>query len=377
LFVESATTRGESEFLVDGRNTRLGIDVSGPQIPWFGCAQTGGKVEFDFQGAFATTENKGAVLLRHAYVEVKNDEFRFLAGQTWDVVSPLMPSMLMYSVGWDAGNIGYRRGQVRLERYLAASDNLLFTLQGSLDQNVFGDAISHSVNTAIVPTTSGGTTAIATAYALQPEPSGWPIIEGRAAVTLGERTGPGALPITLGFSGHVGQTEFSMMNGSKFDPTFASKNQLRNTWSVGADWNVPVTHRFGVQGEFFTGENLSPFLGGIGQGLDAAVSGPGVTEPLAEIEDTGGWCELWYDITPRLHTHFGYSVDSPDRHDLHVAGERSYNQFFYTNLIYDVTKRFLTGVEISSWKTLYVSTPTSNFAPGESVRCEFVAKYGF
>jgi hypothetical protein len=305
--------------------------------------------------------------LRHAYVEVKNDQFRFLAGQTWDVISPLMPSMLMYSVGWDAGNIGYRRGQVRLERYLAVSDGMLLTLQGSLNQNVFGDAIT------VTGPVSGGTAT--TTYTLQPEPSGWPIIEGRAAVTLGERTGPNALPITLGFSGHVGQTEFSLMNGSKFDPAFDSKNQLRNTWSVGADWNVPITHRFGVQGEFFTGENLSPFLGGIGQGLDAAVTG--VPEPLGEIQDTGGWCELWYDLTPRLHTHFGYSVDSPDRHDLHVAGERSYNQFFYTNVIYNVTKQFLTGVEISSWKTLYVSTPTSNFLPGESVRCEFVAKYGF
>ena len=367
LWVDSATTRGESEFVVDGRNTRLGIDVSGPQIPWFGGAQTGGKVEFDFQGAFDATENKGAVLLRHAYVEVKNDEFRFLAGQTWDVISPLMPSMLLYSVGWEAGNIGYRRAQVRLERYLAVSDNTLLTLQGSINQNVFGDEIS---------VTTGGTT-----YALQPDPSGWPIIEGRGAVTLGQRTGPDALPITLGFSAHGGQTGFGLMNGSTPDPAYP-KNQLRNTWSVNADWYVPISQRFGVQGEFFTGENLSPFLGGIGQGLDAAVPGEAgvtgvVTEPLGEIRDTGGWCELWYNLTPRLHTHFGYSVDSPDRNDLHVAGERSYNQFFYTNFIYDVTKQFLMGVEISAWKTLYVSTPTSNFLPGESVRCEFVAKYGF
>ena len=57
-------------------------------------------------------------LLRHAYAEVKDDDFRLLAGQTWDVISPLFPSMLMYSVGWDAGDIGYRRAQVRGERYL-------------------------------------------------------------------------------------------------------------------------------------------------------------------------------------------------------------------------------------------------------------------
>ena len=65
-------------------------------------------------------ENKPTIMLRHAYVEVKDDDFRFLAGQTWDVISPLNPNMLMYSVGWDGGNIGYRRAQFRGERYLAS-----------------------------------------------------------------------------------------------------------------------------------------------------------------------------------------------------------------------------------------------------------------
>ena len=31
------------------RNTRLGFDVVGPQIPFFNCASSGGKVEIDFQ----------------------------------------------------------------------------------------------------------------------------------------------------------------------------------------------------------------------------------------------------------------------------------------------------------------------------------------
>ena len=35
-------------------------------------------------------------------------------------------------------------------------------------------------------------------------------------------------------------------------------------------------------------------------------------------------------------------------------------------------KNFLVGVEVSSWKTVYVGQ-----LPGDSVRCEFVAKYGF
>ena len=36
-------------------------------------------------------------------------------GQTWGVVAPLVPGTIMYSVYWGAGNIGYRRAQIRNE----------------------------------------------------------------------------------------------------------------------------------------------------------------------------------------------------------------------------------------------------------------------
>jgi hypothetical protein len=125
-----------------------------------------------------------------------------------------------------------------------------------------------------------------------------------------------------------------------------------------------LTERLGVQGECFVGENLSAFLGGIGQGINPVTLDP--------IRDAGGWIELWYDWTPRLHSHVGYSVDDPNNHDLTVATERTYNQFYYGNVSYDLTKNFLVGVEVSSWKTLYVGQ-----LPGDSLRTEFVAKYGF
>ena len=76
---------------VDAKSTRFGLDVLGPKIACLNDAQSGGRVEFDFQGA-SSQENKGTVLLRHAYWEVKDDEFRLLAGQTWDVISPLNPN---------------------------------------------------------------------------------------------------------------------------------------------------------------------------------------------------------------------------------------------------------------------------------------------
>ncbi len=127
---------------------------------------------------------------------------------------------------------------------------------------------------------------------------------------------------------------------------------------------MPLGERWGVEGEAQVGENLSPFFGGIGQGIDPT--------GLNTIRDAGGWFEIWYDWSCRLHSHVGYSVDDPNDHDLHTVGDRTYNQFYFGNLIYDLTKQFLVGVEVSSWKTLYLGE-----LPGDSVRCEFVAKYGF
>ena len=179
LFVLSPERDGEDAFTIDARRTRLGADVSGPRIGELGDAESRGKVEIDFHGNFVT-ENRANVLLRQAYWEVKNERFRLLVGQTSDVISPLIPGTLNYSVGWAGGNIGFRRTQFRAERYLAASDRFLLTLQGALSQDIVAD----------FPNDPG----------VRRETSNWPIVQTRAALTWGSRVN-GADPVTLGYSG--------------------------------------------------------------------------------------------------------------------------------------------------------------------------------
>ena len=333
LFVFSPDDHPGDAFHVNARSTRLGIDVSGPRVPCLGCAPSGGKVEIDFWGQFEGGENKPGVLLRHAYWEVKDEPFRLLAGQTWDVIAPLYPGTLMYTVGWGAGNLGYRRAQLRYERYMACSDVFLVTAQGALAADLFSEL---SANVA-------------------GDHAGWPVLESRVAVTLGPR-GPGCLPITLGVSGHVGEQEFLFDPGDPADDAFA------RTWSFNVDVRIPITYRCGVQGEFFTGENLGAYLGGIVQGINTTTGEP--------IRATGGWIDLWYDWTPCLHSHVGYSIDDPIDRD--VTDGRIYNHFFFANLSCDLTKDFLVGVEYTSWKTLW-----DQRTDGVTDRIEFVAKYGF
>ena len=116
-----------------------GLTCSGRSSRAWTAPRRGGKVEIDFQNSVLDDENKPTIMLRHAYAEAKNEDFRILVGQTWDVISPLNPDMLLYSVGWDGGNIGYRRAQFRYERYLKFSDVSLVTVQSSINQDVFPD----------------------------------------------------------------------------------------------------------------------------------------------------------------------------------------------------------------------------------------------
>ena len=108
LWIESNETQGEPSFVLDARSSRVGANILGPEVDVFGGMTGGGRVEIDFFGGF-TIPNTTDVRLRHVYWEAKNDDLRLLVGQTWDVVSPLLPSTVNFSVSWATGNIGFRR----------------------------------------------------------------------------------------------------------------------------------------------------------------------------------------------------------------------------------------------------------------------------
>jgi len=331
LWAISPDVEGEDAIHFNAKGTRLGLDVSGPRLHCFGCAKSGGKVEIDFEGSF-TVENKPGVLLRHAYWEVKDQNFRFLMGQTWDVISPLYPKCILYSVYWGAGNIGYRRAQMRYERYFHLTPGWQLELQGALATDAGCDF------------TNGNAPA-------NGDHGGWPIIEMRVGTKIGHHN-----PICFGVSGHVGEEIFDF-GGADDTP--------RQTWSLNADIKVPITSRFGVQGEFFTGTNLKTFLGGAIQGVNVGGTG-------AAIRANGGWINAYYDLSPCWHCAVGYTLDDPVDADITTTAGRLYNQAYWGNVTYDVTKKFMLGLEVSQWKTLLV-----NQTPGESTRFEFAGKYAF
>lgn len=352
IFAQSEEVEGESGFSVNARSSRFGVQVSGPEI--FG-GESAGRVEFDFFGA-AQLENRAGILLRHAYGEFIGENWRAVGGQTSDVISPLIPNMQNYTPGWGAGNIGYRRAQSRFEWWQDFTDSGRMTLQGSINQTIVTDF-------ATDPLTGG-------------EDAGWPTIMGRIAFrtesgihanddAAGCRPRPGYLPPgpdsdlrpEIGVSGHIGREQVDFTTAPLAD------DRQFTSWSFNVDLYAPLTDRLGFQGEFFFGEVLGTFQGGIIQGIDPVLR--------RGIRSTGGWGEVWYHITDDVDAHVGFGIDDPRDSDL-STGRRSQNYFWFANVVHDVTELFSVGLEVSYWKTKFVG-----LTDGEAVRIETVMKYRF
>ena len=354
LFVFSEEDQGEDALEIDARRTRLGLDIAGPSIMGLAGARTGGKVEIDFHGNFIT-ENRASVLLRQGYWELKNDDFRVLIGQTSDVISPLLPRTLNYGFGYLGGNVGYRRTQLRAERFVSFSSDSQLILQGSLNQDIVTD----------FPTDTG----------IRREASNWPVVQARAAFTLGPR-GDGDDPLTFGISGHIGETGFDFLSVGPPPLSLPPEDDARfRTWSFNVDVHVPLTDRCGVQGEYFTGANLSAFLGGIGQGVCPCMRVP--------IRSSGGWMNVWYDWTSTTHSHAGLGLDNPNDNDSLLG--RSRNHFIFANILLDVTEHLSTGLEVTWWETLYHEERAGQIPddqlspsdPGRAVTIDWMIKYEF
>jgi hypothetical protein len=344
LYVISPQFQHVDEFVLDTRRTRVGIDVTGPRIPRMWNGKSRGKIEIDFHGAITERENQATIQIRHAYAEVYDDNYRLLAGQTWDLNSPLQPRTINYSVGWGVGNLGFRRMQIRYERYMHFSDVFLVSPAIAVCQNIVLDG----------PT-------------LNREPSDWPVIEGRCGFTLGPR-GEGDRPVVFGMSGHIGEQMFDFPPIGDKPLVLGARVQ---TWSANADVAIPITNRCKFQGEFFTGADLTTFMGGIIQGVDFS--------RREAVCSTGGWFDVGYDLRDDLHVNAGYLIDDPwndtvsaDAESFVANGARVYNSSLFANTIFDVTKKMKLGLETSVWTTHYKVRE-----PGNMLRFEFSGAYEF
>jgi len=311
LFVDSEATRNnDNEFNLTANQTRFGLNINGPASE---TMKTSGKIEFDLYGNYAS-ENKAKIQMRHAYMTMlwPKADLSLLAGQTADVVSPLVPTTLNYTVLWDAGNIGYRPPQIRLTKGLSLNETVSMKFEG---------AIARTIGRADLTASESG------------EDAGFPTVQGRASVTF-PFVGP--KPTTVGFSGHSGREEY--------DLDVTGRNTDFDTWSVCLDVAMPVYKWLTFQGELFSGENLDNYFGGIGQGVNTAAQ--------EEIRSKGGWVAASLGPWSKWAFNVGAGVDDVDADDVAV-GSRTLNSSVFGNVIYSWNKHMQAGFELSRWNTHY------------------------
>jgi hypothetical protein len=309
-----------SQFDMTANESRLGMWIYGPKD---GEMKTSGRVEIDFYGG--GSENKSNPMMRHAYLNLDwpKDNFSILAGQTSDVISPLFPDTLNYSVGWWVGNIGYRRPQIRLTKSYALDKDYTLKFEGALARTI--GRTNSSILTAD-QTDSG-------------ENAGMPSFQGRVSITLPSW---GYKPATVGFSGHYGKEEYDTNTAG----VIGTKNF--DSWSMNVDVLQPVNEWLSFKGELFTGQDLDAYLGGIGQGVNTA--------RFNEIGSSGGWVQASLGPWGKWSFNVGASADDVDSADLAgMSGDRrKYNQLIFGNVLYNVDKNAQIGFELSHWHTEYV-----------------------
>ena len=310
---------------LSARSSYLGAAAVGPSV---GSFQSGGTVLAYFYSSSIADDNYGFFLAR-AYGELKNECSRLSIGVDGDVINPVSPEMINFAAGGGAGNLGFLRAQFRMERYFYPSDESQVTAQFALSEPIPTNYENFSIKEGLT------------------ESNGWPNLEGRMAIGFGPLTHRGVAtfrPTELGVSGLIGQLR---RTGDSTTP-----NSVVDVWAVGTDARVSITEKLGVKGEFYHGQTVGSYLGGIIQNFNADRQG---------IRSTGAWGEVYYFWTPCLHSHFGYGIDDPLDSDL-TAGLAKRNQFYFGNVIWDVTKSIDVGFEVSRWETEYMAPLQDNEA---------------
>jgi hypothetical protein len=322
MYVQPQTIEtDDAQFSMTHKSSRFGFKAKGKG---FNKVTVGGNVEVDMYGS-GGTENKAMLLLRHAYFTVQSGNVKMLAGQSWDLISPLNPSTLNYPVLWGAGNIQYRRPQVSMFFTVASSKQTNATLAVGAFRTI-GTDLAPTFTLAAGETADGvddGTDAAI------------PSFQGR--FDLKQKFGSGTA-VRAGFSGLWGQlkSETTLGNSENYE-SWAGCGHLMVSFSNGA----------GFSGEAYVGSNLGSYLGGA---LNA--------NRIEGMASQGGWASAWVKASSKVKLTGGFSFDDPDDNDL-STGNRSRNQAIFGNVKYSIVPQVTLGMEVSQWETQYIDLETA------------------
>jgi len=328
MWVEQpAYDKDDEQFNMTANETRFGFVANGKG---YKNVQVGGKLEFDlYAGASGPSivQNEATLQLRHAYFTIQSSNTKLLAGQSWDLISPLNPATLNYAALWGCGNIGYLRPQVSLWHTASASPQTDVTFAGGFFRTIGEDLTPTLLTLALAGDTisdgdDDGTDA------------GIPSFQGLFEV---KHTLPSGTSFRVGASALWGELKAETNQGN---------SQKYESWAAVGHVMVSFPNGSGFAGEAFTGINLGSYFGGIRQ-----------SSTIDGVESLGGWASAWVKPSPKVKLAAGFGLDDPKDED--ITSGRSKNTSYFGNIRYYIVPQASIGLEVSQWETEYKDAETA------------------
>ncbi len=321
---------------IHARQSRLGFDLVGKKVK---DVEVMGRIETDFTNG--GKEYTYLLKLRKAYLKVATPTMELLAGQESDIISPLVPSTVNYLVAWWAGNIGFRRPQIR------------FTYKMDM-----GDKSGLDVTVGV---TRGFSTTIGN------------VNYDVATPAFAGRIGYRSPSLSLGISGHYGQ-ERERFDGAA--EQYDAVDDVFDSYSANFDLKLKLTDSLCFKGEAWWGANLDTYLGAVGQGVAAPyVGNDGKVVEAKSITAMGGWGQIGYRAD-RLKVNLGGSMDMPTEDDVNYGG-RSRNMSVFGNVWYMMAVDTWVAVEGAYWKTDYKEPEGADDMDSDDIRGQLAFVYYF
>jgi hypothetical protein len=314
------------------RQSEIGLEVFGPRIAG---ARTTGNLQFDFAGGFPATVdgvNFGLMRLRIGTLRLDWDHTSIIAGQDSVFLSPLSPtsfaSLAIPAFAY-AGNLWGWTPQVRVEHRFDLSGGQNITLQGGILDNLTGEpAIFQSAR-----------------FPQAGEGSSQPAYATRVAWTrqlFGQ-------PLTLGVGGYYSRQEWVL-------------DRYSDGWAGTADWQVPLSSRITLSGEFYRGRAIGGFGGGIGRSVLFNGDPMNAYSQIRPLDSLGGWSQLKLRANPKLEFNGAVGVDNPLAEDLrgfsvgqsYIGPSLSQNRSALVNFIYRPRSNLLFSSEFRHLRTFQI-----------------------
>jgi Skp family chaperone for outer membrane proteins len=268
----------QSGFGATLRQSEIGLEVFGPNLIG---AKTSANIHMDFAGGFPSAPNGvafGFARLKTASARFDWDNTSVIAGQDSLFISPLSPTSfasLATPAFAYAGDLWGWIPQLRVEHRFNLSDNQKFTIQAGILDNL----------TWQMPPDS---------FYRYP--------------TAGEQTGQPAYAARTAWSSQIFGHELSFGAAGYYSRQDWSGQHL-DGWAGMGDWQVPITQRFTLSGEFYRGRAAGGLGAGIGQTVLYGPSFAAYGTLIRGVDSAGGWAQWKWQITPKIEVNGAIAQD--------------------------------------------------------------------